>query len=228
MGKTILLVESNLLRTIDEKWRLEEEGHRVVHAVDLAAAIEIVLGQMGLFDCILTSIDLSDVGSATETLFLDRGGNRAMLDGAQALIAIRDLGGMVVLANRGYEQVQRTTLGRFLPANDSGQSPTTLARRLRDKDLVALKVGRTVESEGCRGGDDGKWHSYLTLRLPLYDESRNPLGVVAVSVDVTATSQGAPALSLGAPGPRTVFGAEPYGSIAVDDSAWPSLDSATA
>jgi CheY-like chemotaxis protein len=222
--KTILLVEPDLLAAKEGTRQLEYEGHGVVHARNGAEAMGILLAGIGRFDRILVGGPGSEGNLAVEALTWNLDWKCAGFDDPAVLIAIMDLSGNVILANRPYEKLNWSSFYRYTSAQTSNQFPMDIARKHHIKEPARLESGREVESEAFNGNADGLWHSYLTTRVPICDWHMKTSGVMTVSVDVTAASPSGKTQRRSDDDCRSLFGEQSDHPVVVDGSDWPTLD----
>jgi len=110
---------------------------------------------------------------------------QAILDYSSTLISIKDLNGNIILANRIFAVLDAPPLHEFVGKNVFDLFPREVAENLWNNDLAALKLGGPVESEEIVKHKDGNWHTYLTVKFPVYQEPGQPFGICAISTDIT-------------------------------------------
>jgi PAS domain S-box-containing protein len=114
---------------------------------------------------------------------------QAILDYSPALISIKDLNGNVILASHNFAVLDAPPLHEFIGKNVFDLFPREVAENMWNNDLAALKSGSPVESEEIVKHQDGSWHTYLTLKFPVYKETEQPFGICAISSDITERKQ---------------------------------------
>lgn len=135
------------------------------------------------------NFDVTERKLAERTLARKQAQLQAILDHAPALISIKDLEGNVILANRNFAILDAPPLHEFVGRNVFDLFPEDIARNLWNNDLAALKAGGPVQSEEAVKHKDGDWHTYLTVKFPMFAESGEPYGICAISTDITRRKQ---------------------------------------
>jgi hypothetical protein len=135
------------------------------------------------------NFDVTERKEAAEALARKQAQLQAILDHSPALISVKDLKGNVIVANRGFEVLDAPPLHELLGRNVFDLFPKDIARELWDNDLKALKAGGPVQSEERVKHKNGEWHTYLTVKFPLYAEEGEPYGICAISTDITWRKQ---------------------------------------
>jgi PAS domain S-box-containing protein len=110
---------------------------------------------------------------------------QAILDFSPALISIKDLHGTILLANRVFEVLDAPPLNEFVGKSVFDVFPADVAEALWSNDLAALRSGGPVYSEEVVRHKDGSWHTYLTVKFPIFEGLDEPFGVCAISNDIT-------------------------------------------
>ena len=119
---------------------------------------------------------------------------QAILDHSPALISIKDLKGNVVLVNRNFEVLEGPSPEEFMGKNVYDLFPHDVADTLWKNDLAALEAGQPVQTEEVVAHKDGTWHTYLTVKFPLYGKADQAFGICAISTDITERKQADEAL----------------------------------
>jgi PAS domain S-box-containing protein len=114
---------------------------------------------------------------------------QAILDYSPALISIKDLNGNIVLANRGFALLDAPPLNEFVGKNVFDVFPKEVAEQLWNNDLAASRAGKPVYSEEVVRHKDGLWHTYFTVKFPIYLGSDQLFGTCAISNDITERKQ---------------------------------------
>ena len=110
---------------------------------------------------------------------------QAIMDHAPALISVRDLAGNYIMANRRFELLQNASQDKFLGKNVSELFPGDLAAIILRQDREVLEIGGPMEDDINITHKDNSNHNYHTVKFPLNDESGRPLGICAISTDMT-------------------------------------------
>jgi len=160
------------------------------HRVVIQAAL-VVIGFMVVVIALLTINIIqrrrSDIAlrASEESLSFKQAQLQAILDYSPTLISVKDLIGNVILANRNFVVLDVPPLHEFVGKNVFDLFPRDVAENLWNNDLAALKAGGPVESEEIVKHKDGSWHTYLTVKFPVYKEPGQPFGICAISTDIT-------------------------------------------
>jgi PAS domain S-box-containing protein len=125
------------------------------------------------------------LSASKEALSLEHAKLQAILDYSPALISVKDLHGNVILANRNFAVLDVPPLHEFVGRNVFELFPREVAENLWNNAQSAFKAGGPVEFEEIVQHKDGKWHTYLTVKFPVYEESGQPFGICAISNDIT-------------------------------------------
>jgi PAS domain S-box-containing protein len=141
---------------------------------------------------------------------------QAILDYSPTLISIKDLRGNVILANRNFAVLDAPPLHELIGRNVFDLFPEEVARALWQNDLAALKAGAALESEETVKHKDGQWHTYLTVKFPVYRSPGEPFGTCAISTDITERQQIAAALNEAGERNRVLFEGASQGILMAD------------
>ncbi len=114
---------------------------------------------------------------------------QAILDYSPALISIRDLDGNIILANNQFNILDGPPPEEYVGKNVSTVFPKNFADVLRENDHETLKKKKPVVTEEIVRHKDGSWHTYLTVRFPLYNHEDITYGTCSISTDITHRKQ---------------------------------------
>gem|GEM_PF-1149406 len=109
---------------------------------------------------------------------------KAILDNTTAIIYIKDLAGKYLLINRRCEHLFGITSESISGKTDHEVFPSEMANEFRKNDRLVLKENRPIEIEEQATHDDGL-HTYISVKIPLYDISGNIYAVCGISTDIT-------------------------------------------
>ncbi|MBU0996343.1 MAG: PAS domain S-box protein [Proteobacteria bacterium] len=113
----------------------------------------------------------------------------AIMDHSPALISIKDTTGVILLANKKFQDLDNPPPEGYLGKGVFDIFPDKTASALGENDRRALETGGPVKTEETVQHKDGTWHTYLTIRFPLYEDDKKPMGVCAISTDITERKQ---------------------------------------
>ncbi|MBK8782666.1 MAG: PAS domain S-box protein [Anaerolineales bacterium] len=114
---------------------------------------------------------------------------QAIIDYSPSLISIKDLAGNILLANRSFDMLDAPPLHELIGKNVFDIFPKEVAEPLWNNDLAALQAKGPVRSEEVVKHKDGHWHTYWTVKFPIYLQSDQPFGICAISNDITERKQ---------------------------------------
>ena len=112
----------------------------------------------------------------------------AIVDGAEALIYVKDRDGKYVLTNRGFEAAFRLRPEQAKGKRDHDLLPKDVADMFAAADQKVLSAGKAFRSEESVPQHDGP-HMYWSLRFPLRDPSGAPSVVCGIATDITARKE---------------------------------------
>jgi PAS domain S-box-containing protein len=134
--------------------------------------------------------DITERKRAEEMLRHNQAQLQAILDHSPTLISIKDLNGNIILANRNLAVLDAPPLHELIGRNVFDLFPRDVAEKLWHNDLAALQSGGPLTFEEVVRHKDGAWHTYLTVKFPLYVEHNQPSGICAISTDITERKRG--------------------------------------
>jgi two-component system, sensor histidine kinase and response regulator len=105
---------------------------------------------------------------------------QGILDHSTMLIAMTDLEGRYLVANRAWQEAARLTLDRVVGRTDAELLPPESAEWAAAADREVLATGRVVEYEDQRGG-----RTWLTIKFPITDENEEPHAIATMSSDIS-------------------------------------------
>jgi PAS domain S-box-containing protein len=109
---------------------------------------------------------------------------RNVLDSSMAVVTVKDMEGRYILANRRFHEINGTEPDRVLGRTDHDIFPRKRAEKIRRDDVRILARGKGEETEDGMTLADGE-HSYLTMRIPLREESGRIYAICTMATDVT-------------------------------------------
>ncbi len=129
--------------------------------------------------------DISRRKRAEEALRKSEAQLQAILDHSPALISTKDLNAKVTMVNKRFEVLSGPPSKDFVGKSVYDLFPYEIADALWKNDLAALESGGPIEAEEVVKHKDGSWHTYLTVKFPMFEEANKPYGVCAISTDIT-------------------------------------------
>ena len=126
-----------------------------------------------------------------ETLQNERALFRTIIDLIPDAVYVKDLQGRKIIANP--KEVQLVGLGsedEILNKTDFDLYPSELAIQTSEEDQFVIQSGKPILNyEGSIIDQDGKIHSLLGSKVPLFDSNGKITGIVGVSHDITERKQ---------------------------------------
>ncbi len=109
---------------------------------------------------------------------------RAIIDNTTAIIYVKDLASRFLLTNRAMEKTFELSPGGALGKSPEEFFPAEAAEQIRANDLAVLESGQAAEFEEHipRGGER---RTYLSMKVPLLDETGAPYAICGISTDIT-------------------------------------------
>ncbi|HEU4683660.1 MAG TPA: PAS domain S-box protein, partial [Nitrospira sp.] len=109
---------------------------------------------------------------------------RNVADNTTAVIYVKDLDGRFLFVNRRFEQIFRLTSEEVIGRTNHDIFPKAFADAFRAHDVEVLNRKMAIEYEEVAPHEDGV-HTYLSIKLPLCDESGVPYATCGISSDIT-------------------------------------------
>jgi PAS domain S-box-containing protein len=109
---------------------------------------------------------------------------QAILDGAPAVIYVKDMQGRYITVNRQHENLFHRTRDQVQGKTDHEIFPKTIADAFCANDQEVLRIGAPLESEEIAPHEDGL-HTYISLKFPLFDAEGVPYALCGISTDIT-------------------------------------------
>jgi len=131
--------------------------------------------------------DITERKLTEETLQNERALFRTIIDLIPDAVYVKDLQGRKIIANP--KEVQLVGLGsenEILFKSDFDLYPSELAKQTYEEDQFVIQSGKPILNyEGSIIDQDGKIHSLLGSKVPLFDSTGKITGIVGVSHDIT-------------------------------------------
>jgi PAS domain S-box-containing protein len=140
------------------------------------------------------TVDITERKQAEDALRKSQMQLQAIMDYSPALISIKDLDGNIILANRSLSILDAPPLNELIGRSVFDIFPREVAEALWNNDLAALQANAPLQSEEVVRHKDGAWHTYWTVKFPIYLQSDQPFGICAISNDITERKQAEDAL----------------------------------
>jgi len=133
----------------------------------------------------ITNRDITERKVFEKKLMKSEATLQAIQDHSPALISIKDKTGVVLMANKQFEVLKGFKREEFVEKRVHDIFPKDIADELWANDLKAFETDASIAVEEVVEHEDGTWHTYLSMKFPIYIDSNEPLGVCAISTDIT-------------------------------------------
>lgn len=153
--------------------------------------------------------------AAREQHRLDEAQLRAILDNSPATIHLKDAQSRYILANRRFQQRFHLSSEEIIGKSPNDLFPKERAEAVRHKDQQALAARAPVEFEETLL-EDGKLHTYLSVKFPLLDSAGVPYALCGISTDITERKQAEVELQRSAEEIRDLYNNAPCGYHSLD------------
>ncbi|OUR75341.1 hypothetical protein A9Q83_18115 [Alphaproteobacteria bacterium 46_93_T64] len=124
------------------------------------------------------------VGERTELLEQSEQRLQAIINNANAIIYVKDLGGRYLLVNKRYEKLFKVKIDDFIGKNDFDLFPKEVAQTFRENDREVLLGGNPIEREEI-SPIDGEDHIFISVKFPLLNSNGQIYAVCGISTDIT-------------------------------------------
>jgi PAS domain S-box-containing protein len=110
-----------------------------------------------------------------------------------AVIYVKDLDGRFLFVNRRFEELFKLNTGQIVGRTNHEVFPRDIADAFHANDMEVLKQDRPIEYEEFAPHADGL-HTYLSLKLPLRDQTGRAYATCGISTDITERKRNEAAL----------------------------------
>ena len=110
---------------------------------------------------------------------------QSIFDNTTAVIYVKDVQGRHILVNKQFEKLFHLQHGEAEGKTNHDLWPAEVADTLWANDQKIIKTKTPLKCEECVALDDGL-HTYISVKLPLYDSGGNVYAVCGISTDITA------------------------------------------
>lgn len=110
---------------------------------------------------------------------------RAVADSVTEPFYVWSVGGLLLMANRGWEEATGLPRGPSLGKSCSAIFPTQMAKRFLEVNRLVIEQGVPVREEEFVDKPTGRVH-YLTLKFPIRDKSGRIVAVGGISLSQQA------------------------------------------
>ncbi|WHZ23405.1 MAG: hypothetical protein OJF47_002517 [Nitrospira sp.] len=131
---------------------------------------------------------INDRKRAEEALHRSEELLRSVINNTTAVIYAKQADGRYLIANQRFEQLFRLTQDQIHGKTDHDLFPQAIADAFRKNDRWVLENGRPLEIEEYAPHADGL-HTYLSVKVPILDQTGNVSGMCGISTDITERKQ---------------------------------------
>ncbi|MDC0336161.1 transporter substrate-binding domain-containing protein [Pseudodesulfovibrio sp.] len=139
---------------------------------------------------IIASIrDITERKEAEEALREQEQRLTAIIENLPSVIILKDKDGRHEVVNSFYEEATGFAAEDVLGKTDAEFMPPEVAKGIMDADRGVVETGELLTFEEEVPHPDGTAHSYLTTKVPLFDENGDTQGLVVLATDITARKE---------------------------------------
>jgi formate hydrogenlyase transcriptional activator len=120
---------------------------------------------------------------------------QSILDNSTTVIYMKDLEGRYLRVNRHFEELYKIEKGQAKGKTDFDLFPKSMAENLRANDHKVLETLAPLEFEEVVSHTGGI-HTYISIKVPLFDPWGRPYAVAGISTDITERKKAEEALLL--------------------------------
>ncbi len=120
---------------------------------------------------------------------------QSILDNSTTVIYVKDLEGQYLRVNRHFEEIYNIPRGQTKGKTDYDLFSKELAESLRANDQKVLQAASPMEFEEVVTHTGGI-HTYISIKVPLFDPWGRPYAVAGISTDITERKKAEEALLL--------------------------------
>ncbi len=110
---------------------------------------------------------------------------QTVLDNCRAVVFLKDARGRYMLINPFFEQALGVGKDAAIGKTDFDLRDAAVADRMQEVDLKVMESGEGVQYEEELVGPDGKTHTFVTNKVPLFDENGGVYGLCGFATDIT-------------------------------------------
>lgn len=151
-------------------------------------SVEISLSPVETDSGLLISAAVRDITErkiAEDALRKNQEQLRALVDNVNAVVFLKDLEGRHLLVNRYYEEATGIASADVIGKTDHEVYPREVADHITEIDRKVMETGEILSFEEQVPHTDGSVHDYLTVKIPLKNESGEIYGMCGLATDVT-------------------------------------------
>jgi formate hydrogenlyase transcriptional activator len=139
--------------------------------------------------------DITERKRAEDALRTSEEQLQSILDNSTAVIYVKDLESRFLRVNRHFEELYNIPRGQAKGKTDYDLFPKEMAENLRANDQKVLQSAAPLEFEEVVAHSGGI-HTYISIKVPLFDPWGRPYAVAGISTDITERKKAEEALLL--------------------------------
>ncbi len=137
---------------------------------------------------VLTITDITNRRHAEEALEVLDDRLHAVLDNTTALVYIVDTSNKILLANQSFETLLGKTKKELIGKSLYELFPNDVAKTFAENNAIVLERLTPIEFEESNSQIDGP-HTYISVKVPLFDKQGKPYAICGISTDITLRKQ---------------------------------------
>jgi len=158
--------------------------HKDGHQFPLELAVSILQKEVGTsFVGVLRN--MTEEKQAKTALIASEKQLQAIMKNAGAVIFLKDLKGRFLFVNRHFSELFQVDEEEVRGKTDFDLFPPDIAKKFQENDLKVLQAGHTMESEEIALHPDGTFHTYISIKFPLFGADRKVYAVCGIATDIT-------------------------------------------
>lgn len=130
------------------------------------------------------SSDITDKKAAEDVLRASEARLQAILDNTTAVIYLKDVAGRYITVNRRWEELFHVRREQIAGSTGCQVFSAEIARRLQINDEQVRQAGQPLVFEETVP-QDGKLHTYISVKFPIKDEQGAVVAVGGISTDIS-------------------------------------------
>ncbi len=119
---------------------------------------------------------------------------RAIMDNTDSVIYMKDIESKYITINRRFEELFKVSRTDVLGKTDYDIFPAEIAAVFKESDHTVLNLGKPLSLEEIAPQDDG-YHTYASVKFPLFGADGRPFAVCGISNDITERKKAEVALA---------------------------------
>ena len=114
---------------------------------------------------------------------------QAILNNAPSVIYLKEPEGQLLLVNREFETIFKITSAEAVGKSDPELFPGDIAAGFAENDRRVVETRQPLQTEEVVVQADGKLHTYLSIKFPLFDSQGKVVQIGGIATDITIRKQ---------------------------------------